>query len=367
MTTQRAARSGRVLALLLAIGATAWAVQAAGDSKGWRDVLDTPATKSPLAARALLNGMARAGNDRLVAVGQRGHILYSDDAAKRWTQAEVPLSSDLVAVSFPDATHGWAVGHDGVVLHSSDAGKRWTVQLDGLALGELVLRYYEREAQALAGGDAKRAEQLVEEARRLQSQGAENPLLDVWFSDASNGYVVGAFGLVLRTRDGGQQWEPLLHATDNPKSLHLYAVRGFGTDLYIAGEQGLMLKLASGDTRFRAQPLPYKGTLFGITGQADALIAYGLRGTVLRSTDGGRNWLATPTGLQVGLTAGTRQDDGRIVLVSQAGHVLVSADEGASFKTAPTQGTVPAAAVAAPVKGTLVLAGPRGAQALQLP
>ena len=335
MTPQRAARGGRILALLLAAGATAWAVPAAGDNKGWRDVLDTPAMQSPLAPRALLGGIARAGSQRLVAVGQRGHIVYSDDAGQRWQQAEVPVSSDLVAVSFPDASNGWAVGHDGVVLRSKDGGKRWTVQ--------------------------------PIEVAGLQSPAAENPFLDVWFRDASNGYVVGAFGLVLQTQDGGANWQPLMHATDNAKSLHLYAVRGFGPDVYIAGEQGLMLKLAQGDTRFRALELPYKGTLFGLTGHAQSLIAYGLRGTVLRSTDGGRNWLPTPTGLQVGITAGVRQDDGRIVLVSQAGHVLVSADDGASFKTAPTERTVPAAAVAAPAPGTLVLAGPRGAQALQLP
>ena len=367
MTTQGAAKRGRVLALLLAAGATAWAAQAAGDNKGWRDVLDTPAIQSPLASRALLNGIARAGSQRLVAVGQRGHIVYSDDAGQRWLQADVPVSSDLVAVSFPDASNGWAVGHDGAVRRSTDGGKRWTVQLDGLKLGEKMLAYYQREAQAIAAGDAKRAEQLIEDARRFQAQGAENPFLDVWFRDASNGYVVGAFGLILETRDGGANWQPLMHATDNAKSLHLYTVRGFGSDLYIAGEQGLMLKLAQGDTRFRAQEVPYKGTLFGITGNAQSLITYGLRGTVLRSTDGGRNWLPTPTGLQVGLTAGIRQDDGRIVLVSQAGHVLVSADDGANFKVAKTERTVPAAAVAAPAQGTLVLAGPRGAQALQLP
>lgn len=32
----------------------------------------------------------------------------------------MPVSSDLVAVSFPDAANGWAVGHDGVVLKTSD-------------------------------------------------------------------------------------------------------------------------------------------------------------------------------------------------------------------------------------------------------
>ena len=107
----------------------ALAVAAPADTR-WRDVLDAPAAKSTLAARGLLNGLARAGQ-RIVAVGQRGHVLYSDDAGKHWQQADVPVSSDLVAVSFPDATHGWAVGHDGVVLHSADAGRSWTRQLDG--------------------------------------------------------------------------------------------------------------------------------------------------------------------------------------------------------------------------------------------
>lgn len=363
MNAKRATPGGLVLAV--ALTAAAWAAQPAG-SKGWRDVLDTPAMKSPLASRALLNGLARAG-DRLVAVGQRGHIVFSDDAGMNWRQAEVPVSSDLVAVSFPNATTGWAVGHDGVVLRSTDAGLSWSVQLDGLQVGGVMVRYYQQQAAALAAEDPKRAALLLEEARRFEVQGAENPFLDVWFRDPSEGFVVGAFGLVLHTRDGGQNWEPWLHAVDNPKGLHLYAVRGIGQDVYITGEQGLLLKLAHGATRFRALELPYKGTLFGITGHAGSLVAYGLRGTVLRSTDGGQSWQQTPTGLQVGLTAGIRQDDGRIVIVSQAGHILRSADDGASFKAESAERTVPAAAVAMPAKGTLVIAGPRGAQSLQLP
>ncbi|MDM0110824.1 YCF48-related protein [Variovorax sp. J22R133] len=370
MSAKRVTRGGRALALALSVaacaaGVAAWSAQAAPD-KGWRDVLDTPAVKSPLASRALLNGLASAGS-RIVAVGQRGHIVYSDDAGKSWQQAEVPVSSDLVAVTFPDERNGWAVGHDGIVLRSTDAGLTWTRKLDGRQVGEVMSRYYAREAEALSASDPKRAAALLEEARRFEAQGAENPFLDVWFRDATNGYVVGAFGLVLQTADGGATWEPRLHAVDNPKGLHLYAVRGIGSDIYIAGEQGLLLKLAQGDTRFRALELPYKGTLFGVTGNAGSLLAYGLRGTVLRSTDGGRSWQQTPTGLQVGLTAGTRQDDGRIVIVSQAGHILTSNDEGATFKAASTERTVPAAAVVVPAKGTVVIAGPRGAQTLALP
>ena len=104
------------LVLLAVLVAGAWAVP----EKNPRDVLDTPALKSALAARALINGLANAG-ERVVAVGQRGHVLTSDDQGKSWQQADVPVGSDLVAVTFATKTHGWAVGHDGVVLASSDS------------------------------------------------------------------------------------------------------------------------------------------------------------------------------------------------------------------------------------------------------
>ena len=352
------------IASALLLWGGAWAASSA--AKGWRDVLDTPSLQSPLAPQALVNGMASQGQ-RTLAVGQRGHILYSDDAGQRWRQAEVPVSSDLVAVSFPDARQAWAVGHDGVVLHSEDAGQSWRVQYDGLQAAKVIQAFYDREAAAIAAGDAKEAQRLQGEAARIAEQGTQNPWLDVWFRDAKEGYVVGAFGLALHTTDGGAHWTPVMHQMDNPKALHLYALRGIGADLYAVGEQGLLLKRAAGDTRFRAIEVPYQGTLFGLTGNERALIAYGLRGTVLRSTDAGRSWKATPTNVPVGLTAGTQSADGRILLVSQAGHVLASRDDGASFSVLPMQGSLPAAAVAAPAAGQLIVGGPRGTRSLQLP
>ena len=336
------------------------AVAAAADT-GWRDVLDTPAAKSPLAARTLVNGLASAGK-RCVAVGGRGHVLFSDDAGTTWQQADVPVSSDLVAVSFPSATTGFAVGHDGVVLRSTDAGATWTRQLDGVRAGEAMVDFYTREQNGALAADPKRAAAVLEDAKRFAAQGAENPFLDVWFESDTSGLVVGAFGLILRTTDAGATWQPLMHAVDNPKALHLYAVRGIGTDVYIAGEQGLVLKLDRATGRFRALDLPYKGTLFGVMGNSRAIVVYGLRGTVLRSVDGGRAWQTIETGVQAGLTAGTVDAEGRFVIVSQAGHVLVSRDDGATFKPAQVDRPTPAAAVIGVADNTVVVAGPRGIQ-----
>jgi len=313
--------------LILAAGTALAGMAATGATEGWHDVLDSPAVQSPLAARSLLNGLARAGT-RIVAVGQRGHILYSDDAGKTWSQAEVPASSDLVAVHFPTAQAGWAVGHDGVVLHTNDAGRSWQRQRDG------------------------------------RPDAADTPLLDVWFQDARTGYAVGAFGLILRTTDGGVHWQSLQDAVDNPKKLHLYSVRGIADTLYIAGEQGLLLKLDPASGRFRALELPYKGTLFGVTGNARAVLAYGLRGNVVRSTDSGATWQAVATGVPVGLTASAVDAQG-FILVSQTGHVLASRDDGASFAPIKIERPIPAAAVLS-AGGALVVAGPRGAQIVPL-
>jgi photosystem II stability/assembly factor-like uncharacterized protein len=299
---------------------------------GFVDPLDLPAQPSPLASHALVNGLAQAGQ-RAVAVGQRGHVLYSDDGGNSWLQAGVPLSSDLVAVKFADARRGWAVGHDAVVLHSADAGATWQRQFDG----------------------------------RADAQAGDKPLLDIWFDDAGHGIAVGAFGLALRSDDGGRHWRHCEDLLDNPNALHLNAIRAIGGALYIVGEQGLVLRRAAGAERFEALATPYKGSFFGIAGDGQRLLVYGLRGTALHSEDGGRSWQRSATGTETGLAAGALLADGTLLLVSQAGQLLHSRDGGASF--APQAGVKPGPVAAAlPLDAArLLIGGPRGLrlQALQ--
>ena len=107
----------------------------------YKTPVEVPAMPSKLAAYAPLIGVAKAGK-RIVAVGLYGHIVYSDDEGKSWMQAQVPVSSDLVAVSFTDEKNGWATGHYGVVLHTTDGGATWSKQLDGKAAAEITLKYY---------------------------------------------------------------------------------------------------------------------------------------------------------------------------------------------------------------------------------
>ena len=331
-------------------------------SAGFTDVLDTPAGMSPLASKGLLNGVALAGK-RLIAVGQRGHIVYSDDAGSTWRQATVPVSSDLVAVSFPTPQQGWAVGHDGVVLHSSDGGATWERQLDGRRVGPLMVQQFRAQAARGELGSTEDATKLIDEVGRLAAQGAENPFLDVWFADEHNGFIVGAFNLIFQTTDGGKTWVSWFDRTENPDRLHLYAVRGVGSDVYIVGEQGLLLKLDHDNHRFHAITTPYRGTYFGVVGNSDAVIVYGLRGNAYRSTDGGAHWQSIDTGVEEGLTGSTTFGAQGLALISQGGNLLVSQDAGAHFALTRQAKPIPAAAVAM-TGDAIVIAGALGVKTL---
>lgn len=353
---------------LLLLGALllAGAAQAGEAADGFVDVLDLPAAHSNIPSRVPLLAITQVGT-RLVSVGARGHILYSDDGGTHWRQAEVPVSSDLTAVRFPTPQDGWAVGHDGVVLHSADGGLHWQRQLDGRQIGQLMLDYYNAHPQP------DNATWLAQ-AQRLKEEGADKPFLDLWFRDAKEGFVVGAFNLILHTLDGGQTWEPWNHRIDNPQALHLTAIAASGDELFIVGEQGLLLRLDSRQEsrqepqqqRFVALPSPYAGSFFGVVARPGLVFAYGLRGHAIRSLDGGESWTAVDTGLPVSLTAASFDANGRLYLFSQAGQGLVSDDSGVSFKALDLAERLPVSgAVAGP--GRLLLVGARGVRENAMP
>ena len=344
------------LAITLALGGSCGVAQAA-----YVDVLDLPAEPSALAVHSALRDVARAG-ERLVAVGPRGHIVYSDNQGQDWRQASVPVSADLNALAFPTPQEGWAVGNDGVVLHSRDGGVNWAVQLDGRKIGALVTAHYQALAQAHP--DDAQWPQFAAEGQRLQQEGADKPFLGVWFTDARHGYVVGVFNLILRTDDGGESWVPMQDRTDNPQGLHLNAIRAVGDDLYVAGEQGLLLKWNTGQQRFVALPGPYQGTWFGILGKPGEVLAYGLRGHVARSLDGGQSWTKVDTGLGQSITAASLDSQGDYWLFSQAGHVLRSHDGGQSFALQPQVPLAPVAAALQTRGNGTVLVGERGVRVL---
>lgn len=262
--------------------------------------VDRPAIVSAKAIRSLMSDIAYAGK-RLVAVGERGHILYSDDAGKNWLQAKVPVSVMLTGLSFPNAQEGWAVGHNGVILYSSDAGASW---------------------------------QLQRSDKSASDEKAGFPLMDVWFADNVTGFAVGAYGYFLKTTDGGSTWVDISETVANPDGAHLNAVMGLpGTStIMVAGERGILFRSMDHGATWSSLASPFDGSFFGITSVSpDMLLVYGLQGRIFRSADQGNTWQQVLTGVTSGINDAVLLGSGHVIAVGNAGVILNARDSGLNF------------------------------------
>ncbi len=280
------------------------------------DPATQPSRIEPLAEQSLLLDAARAGT-RMVAVGEHGHVLLSDDRGETWRQVVVPTRSTLTAVSFPTPSEGFAVGHDAVILRTRDSGESWTLQ--------------------------------------HVDPNLESPLLDVWFADADHGLAVGAYGLVLETRDGGESWTSRM-LSDLDMHHNAIAANGSGR-LFVAGEAGSLLRSDDAGATWQELEIPQPASLFGAIGVGEhGVLVFGLRGRVLYSQDAGESWQAVETGTEASIMGGAITERGDVVLGGVTGVVLSGniGDPGLALSERPDRKAVSTAA-ALPGEGALLL------------
>jgi len=349
----------RYLLLVVAASVRMADASAQADESGgaytFRSPADTPAIRSALAPHSPLLAVTAAGA-RLVAVGLRGHIVYSDDSGHTWIQAAVPVQSDLVAVSFPTPLLGWAVGHGGVVLRSTDGGKTWIRQFAGEQLTRLATSFYQQQPSLPP-------KQLTAINHALDDQPVPS-LLGVWFESADEGTIVGTFNTIYRTADGGKTWTPWMDRVDNPDGAHFYAVAGGGGVTYLAGEKGKVWRLDHQAQRWTTVPTGYAGTLFGLIADGQHVLAYGMRGSTFVSSDGGTRWQQVAMRSKAGITAGIQLRGGQIVLVDQTGGLVRSGDGGQTFAPRATNSRMAVFGMAQAADARLISVGPAGASVL---
>ncbi len=293
-----------------------------------------PALEARLADQSLLLDVTRF-NGGFVAVGQRGHVLLSDDG-EVWTQADqVPVQSTLTRIA-REGRRMWTVGHDSAILSSADGGRTWFIQ--------------------------------------NWDPAAQEPLLDVEFLTALKGFAVGAYGRFMSTSDGGVTWEAehiedrlvgeaidwaaIARAQDGIDTLPddvevptneetasgeaVYIDKGCYeflechlNDLLVLEDQRMMIAAERGygyrstdeGTSWESFRFPYSGSMFGLIEQDGCIIAYGLRGNIQKSCDFGDSWTRLEYDGDQTLMGATHLTDGRVLMVgSAATRVTLDAD-----------------------------------------
>lgn len=258
-----------------------------------------PATLSDGALTATMLAADGAGQQHMVAVGDHGVILISDDGGIEFHQAtNVPVSVPLTGVSFVDERHGWAVGHWGTILVSDDGGDNWTLQ-------------------------------------RVDSE-EDRPLFAVHFFDSQQGVAVGLWSLVLTTENGGKSWQQQqIQAPPGARRADLNLMGlfadGRGT-VFAVGERGQVLRSADAGKSWSYLDTGYDGTLWAGAVLADgSLLVGGQRGTLLHGSADGSEWKQIQLQSRSSITGITTHGQD-VLVVGLDGLAVVSRDGGRSFQ-----------------------------------
>lgn len=241
-------------------------------------------------------------------VGDLGRLFHTTDGAKTWHRADSPSKLSFVALACPDKGHMWAVGQAGEIIQSADGGNSW----------------------------------------QPQKSGTDRQLLDVAFATPQRGIAVGDFGTMIRTDDGGATWTKVALPQDtklppdvadvvDPGDVVLYGVSFPDPDhAWVVGEFGVILSSTDGGATWHPETSPIETSLFGVSfADAQRGWAVGIEATLLATTDGGTTWqkvtVETPKGFSLALyDVQVRGNYGWAV--GNSGYLLNSKDAGATWQ-----------------------------------
>jgi photosystem II stability/assembly factor-like uncharacterized protein len=237
------------------------------------------------------------GPKEALVVGYNGKVLHSADFGSSWDIIDSGSANGLYSVAFaPDKKTGWIVGQGATIQKTTDGGKTWKAQ------GGKIFMSDECRAE---GGDPD----ATDESDKCPLA----PLFAVSVVDADYAVAIGDRSTLTVTRDGGATWntstlrpvttgeldENAGIAFEDPV---LYDVQFLSTQVgFVVGEFGKILKTTDGgaswhdkqgslvgEQYFDIMELP---TFFDIDfrNENEGYVV-GLEGRVARTTDGGETW-----------------------------------------------------------------------------
>jgi photosystem II stability/assembly factor-like uncharacterized protein len=282
-----------------------------------------------------LFAIGRRSDRSQTVVGRFGTILSTRDGGESWREQPSGTTRALSAVSFADDRHGFSVGSGGTILATTDGGATWKTQ-DSSSREHLLGVYAASPASAFVvgafgtfletsdGGASWRQRPLSWKSlipRITEESGNLEPNLNaVYFVNSEIGWIVGEFGLVLHTVNGGRTWSEQIYGGDQPQ---FFAVRFRDEQVgWAVGQQGTVIRTTDGGRRWVAIDSGTRSNLYGISFDAERGLIVG-EDVVLTSEDAGLSWKKLDLAMQGRWLSGAALENGQATIVGQGGTIQV--------------------------------------------
>jgi photosystem II stability/assembly factor-like uncharacterized protein len=263
-------------------------------------------------------------------VGELGRIFHTADGGRTWDRQDAGTKRPFLAVACVDARTAWIAGKEGIVYGTTDGGTTWT------------------QAQT----------------------GSNRHLFTLQFANRTRGHGAGDFGTMIHTEDAGAHWttqqvppdvklpESALDTGVDPGDVNLYAISyGDADHVWVVGEFGTIMASTDGGQTWTQQHSPVESTLFGVfAADAQHGWAVGIDSVILRTSDGGATWALQPPPVAQRSFYDVMVRGDRGWIVGGSGTVLKSSDGGMGWTTE----SLPIELAANWIRSVFLLPGGRG-------
>lgn len=257
-------------------------------------------------------------------------------------QNPIPQGNDLRSISWVDNDTGWAVGTSGVVLKSLDGGVTWDSQYANTQL-ELTGVSFVSPTTGWAVGVNGTVRRTTDGGVNwaTQSTGTTANFRDVSFVDSNVGVAVGdrgtTYSTIRYTTNGGASWS----SGTTTATVQLTAVEMVTSSVgWAVGGSGTILKTTDGGANWITQPALSASGLNSVSFEPGGLVGYVVGNaavpnwTVYKTVDGGATWSTVPglgTTGAVNIYAVSTLDASSAVIVGASGVVRRTDDGGLTW------------------------------------
>jgi photosystem II stability/assembly factor-like uncharacterized protein len=242
------------------------------------------------------------------AVATPGSLYATTNGGVSWSRRPMGNNDWLTGVDFVTSTRGWAIsifnqGEPGRIWHTQDGGRHWVQQANPTDCDFLNdIAFVSKQVGTIVGNYGTILRTVDGGATWQQvASGTTDSLGAVDFPTAMVGYATGVAGRILKTTNGGLTWAPL--ASGTTRDLRGVSFRS-ATLGWVVGANGTIRRTTNGGATWTKQQSGTAKALAGVDFvSGSAGWAVGSAGTILRTANGGRKWVKQASGTTAFLAA----------------------------------------------------------------
>jgi photosystem II stability/assembly factor-like uncharacterized protein len=233
------------------------------------------------------------------ASGRWGCIIHTADGGKTWERQKTGTAMTLSSVFFIDPKRGWAVGEEGTIIHTQDGGKTWEKQKSPHPNFHMRV-FFITPTVGFIASEWTHIYATVDGGKNWEVRFKDQDyiLKSVSFADANYGWAGGEYGFIYNTRDGGKTWTQQAgffgvseKTGDVEGGNYIFDVAALDPQrAWAVGIDGYVMKTVDGGKNWQeVKTKAPKTQLFGIAADGRTIVIAGT-GYFLASTDGGATW-----------------------------------------------------------------------------